>query len=78
MHSDSYSYMKRKINFFMHLSMQSHLKNQKNMVLMYSPMHSHIKKKSYLHFHIIIQQSKMKKIYISYMYFHHAFTYTSL
>jgi len=30
--------------FFMHSSMQSHLKNQKNMVLMYSPMLSHTKK----------------------------------
>jgi len=29
----------------MHLPMHSHLKDQKNIVLMYSPTHSHIQKK---------------------------------
>ena len=30
----------------MHLPMHSHLKDQKNIVLMYSPTHSHIQKKN--------------------------------
>jgi len=39
----------------MHSSMQSHLKNQKNMVLMYSPMLSHTKKIKKIEFYVVIR-----------------------
>jgi len=47
---------KRDKVFFMHSPMQ----NQKNIVLMYSSMHFHIKKKEILCTHLYILQKKLK------------------
>jgi len=46
---------------------------------MYSPMHSHIQNKKNKVICIFISSfnDQKWKIYISYMYFHHAFIYTS-